>query len=550
MGERRTALVLTFILALLLFSAVAGAIFVKLAEANFFPIPIPQPAFVIRSDGSVDPSTAPIQRVGNVYTFTDNIIGFTIAVERDNVVLDGGGYTLQGNGNSTGLFIKNRNGVTVRNMKIRDFHYGIRLFAEIYLSGTSASNTLSGNTVTNNDYGIYISSSSNNMLRNNRMENNSYNFYVTGKFSNDIDDSNTVDGKPIYYWVNEHDKTAPSDAGYVALVDCANITVQNLNLANNGQGIVLVSTTNSVITKNHIANTGTGIYISESSNLIIVENNIANNGDGIKGDTSSNNSISSNNITKNESGIYFTGASENNIISGNTVTENTVDGIHLWGSRNSNIAENTITNNNETGINFFDSQDNKMIRNTITGNNGYGIKLWYHSNENTVSENHIANNSIGILIEGSFDNNIIGNMLTENNGWGIRLEGSQNNNVIYHNSFVDNKVEEGLQVSIPGEWTMDGMKSGGGNVWDNGTVGNYWSDYLVRYPNATEIDGSGVGDTPFYINENNIDRYPVMDAAIIPEFPSWTPLLLALTVLAVALTIYKQKLRKPKDARI
>jgi len=140
-------------------------------------------------------------------------------------------------------------------------------------------------------------------------------------------------------------------------------------------------------------------------------------------------------------------------------------------------------------------------------------------------------------------------MLTENNGWGIRLEGSQNNNVIYHNSFVDNKVEEGLQVSIPGEWTMDGMKSGGGNVWDNGTVGNYWSDYLVRYPNATEIDGSGVGDTPFYINENNIDRYPVMEAAIIPEFPSWTPITFTLVVLAVAFAIYKQKLRKPKDER-
>jgi len=49
MGERRTALVLTFILALLLFSAVAGTIFVKLAEANFFPIPIPQPAELERS---------------------------------------------------------------------------------------------------------------------------------------------------------------------------------------------------------------------------------------------------------------------------------------------------------------------------------------------------------------------------------------------------------------------------------------------------------------------------------------------------------------------
>ncbi len=532
------------LISVLMLSTLLGVQFVKLAEANFFPIPIPQPAFVIRSDGSVDPSTAPIQRVGNVYTLTDNIVGYTIAIERDNVILDGGGYTLQGNGNSIGLFIKNRNGVTVRNMKISDFHYGIWLFAEIYLSGTSASNTLSGNTLTNNDYGIYISSSSHNVLRNNRMENNTYNFYVTGEFSNDIDDSNTVDGKPIYYWVNEHNKTVPSDAGYVALVDCTDITVQNLNLANNGQGILLVSTTNSVITKNHIANTDTGIYIQDSTNNIIAENNIANNSYGIKGDTSSNNRISSNNITKNENGIYFTMASENNIISGNTVTENTVDGIHLSGPHNTDITGNIIANNNETGINFFDSKNNKVVGNTITGNNGYGIKFWYDSSENTISENHIANNGIGILIDDSFDNNISGNMVTENNGWGIRLEGSQNNNLIYNNNFVNNKVEEGLQVSIPGEWTMDGMKTGGGNVWDNGTVGNYWSDYLVRYPNAAEIDSSGVGNTPYYINENNIDRYPLMEATTIPEFPSWTAMLIIFTVFAVAVALYKGRLAK------
>ncbi len=26
---------------------------------------------------------------------------------------------------------------------------------------------------------------------------------------------------------------------------------------------------------------------------------------------------------------------------------------------------------------------------------------------------------------------------------------------------------------------------------------NYWSDYFAKYPNATEIDSLGVGDTPY-----------------------------------------------------
>ena len=67
--------------------------------------------------------------------------------------------------------------------------------------------------------------------------------------------------------------------------------------------------------------------------------------------------------------------------------------------------------------------------------------------------------------------------------------------------------------------------------WDNGSIGNYWSDYLSRYPNATEIDHSGIGDTPYAIIDSTtysddyangtaitgtailgtaIDRYPLM----------------------------------------
>ena len=558
--NKKQMLVTAFI-SVLLFSALAGLQFVRLAEANFMPMQIPQPAFIIRSDGSIDPSTAPIQRDGNVYTFMDDIVGYTIASERDNIVIDGGGYSLIGNGNSTGIFILNRNGITVRNMEVSNFSYGIRFIAESYMGMTSSNNNLSGNTLTNNEYGIYISSSYNNVLRNNHMNNNKHNFGITGGFlsdskngyANDIDASNTVDGKSIIYWVNQQDRTVPSDAGYVALINCTHIIVQNLNLANNGQGILLVSTTDSTITKNHITNTGNGIYIYESSSNTISGNNLANNGNGIRGQASSNNNISSNNLTNNENGIYFTGASENNVISRNSVTANTVDGIHLWGSRNIDIDGNTIANNTENGINFFESQNNRIIGNTITGN-GNGIKFWFDANDNSVSDNYIANNAVGILIDDSFDNRIIRNMITENSDWGMQLTGSQNNNVIHHNSFVDNNAkDEGLQVSIPAYHQIGGQWDwlpGHGNVWDNGTAGNYWSDYVTRYPNATEIDGTGIGDTPFYINENNIDRYPVMEAAIIPEFPSWTPLLLALTVLAVALTIFKQKLRKPKDKRV
>lgn len=52
--------------------------------------------------------------------------------------------------------------------------------------------------------------------------------------------------------------------------------------------------------------------------------------------------------------------------------------------------------------------------------------------------------------------------------------------------------------------------SGSANFWDDGSVGNYWSDYLDRYPNSSEIGHTGIGKTPYVIDQDNIDRYPLM----------------------------------------
>ena len=51
------------------------------------------------------------------------------------------------------------------------------------------------------------------------------------------------------------------------------------------------------------------------------------------------------------------------------------------------------------------------------------------------------------------------------------------------------------------------------NAWDDGypNGGNYWIDYKTNYPNAAEIDNSGIGNTPYVIDANNSDRYPLME---------------------------------------
>jgi parallel beta-helix repeat protein len=280
---------LAFVVMLSLSAFIAQS--VDVISANFFPPSVPSTAIIIKSDGSLEPSTASIQQVGDVYSFKEDIAGYGIVIQRNNVIIDGAGYALQGNGNSTGVFLQDTQNVTVKNLTIEGFSVGVWFTwglsvdqgakNNIIKNNTitnntygincalfTSSNTLTENTITNNEYGIYIAYSPNNVLRNNRLNGNEYNMWVDcllsnqgSAFINDIDTSNSVDGKPVYYWVSEKDKSVPSNAGYVALVRCLNITVQGLNLSHNGQGILLVETNNSSVTGNIITYNNYGVAL-------------------------------------------------------------------------------------------------------------------------------------------------------------------------------------------------------------------------------------------------------------------------------------------------
>jgi len=71
----------------------------------------------VMADGSVVPAEAPILNVGNVsYTFTADI-NDSLVVERDNIVVDGSGYTLLGNGTGYGVSLSERTNVTIKKPK-------------------------------------------------------------------------------------------------------------------------------------------------------------------------------------------------------------------------------------------------------------------------------------------------------------------------------------------------------------------------------------------------------------------------------------------------
>jgi parallel beta-helix repeat protein len=516
-------------LVFMLFSSLfVTVLFIGRSSANFIPEQAPA-GIVIKADGSVE-GTDRIQYVGGAYTFTGDIHR-TIVVLRDKTVIDGAGYSLQGSGNSVGFFLQSRNGVEIRNLTISGFEIGVKFTWQMYYTQPPAETTrniLSDNTIANNTYGVVFNDPYTRVvLRNNVLLYNQFGVFDDVASGNDVDASNTVNGKPIYYWVNEHDKTISSDAGFVVLKNCTGITVKNLGLEGNMQGILLYYTNDSLLEGNLLTNNFEGMTLRHAFN----------------------NTISGNHVTSNkENGIHLDYNSIRNVVSGNVIELNDQDGIYdgyySYGESSGNtIQNNQIRNNNGNGLTIYVEQNSEIVGNNITSNGGCGIRLAYGTTNITVRSNFIAKNGLGIQIESPSPtvvtaetivngtvrtvpntvtpkgSTITENTVTENNGWGIRLNNSEGGNIIYHNNFINNHVAEGLQVSIPAVMVFDlhappetgpTMAPGNPNVWDNGKEGNYWSDYSTRYPNASAAGNLGVGDTPFYINENNIDRYPLL----------------------------------------
>ena len=306
--------------------------------------------------------------------------------------------TISNNG-AGGIYIDSGYYNLIENNTFLSNWIGFRIYLHPQWCGSSSpgNNILRNNAFANNTYGIELGWAGGNVLRGNIMTNNNYSLGISGgsiySLISDIDSSNIIDGKPVYYLVNQRNliinsSTFPS-IGYLGIVNSTNITVKDITLLKNKQGLLLAYTQNSTIINVTTSENHQGITLIESTDNVLVKSRA----------------------------------------SGNTV------GIFLWRSDNNKITETTLLNNE------------------------YGIRLWH-----------------------------------------------SDNNILYHNNFIENLIQVNDTIRewlFPWQYYYHYSK----NIWDNSypSGGNYWSDYT-----GVDVDGNGIGDTPYVINVNNTDRYPLI----------------------------------------
>ncbi len=231
----------------------------------------------------------------------------------------------------------------------------------------------------------------------------------------------------------------------------------------------------------------------------------------------------------------------------NVATNNSLSGATIWLSAGRNVVSNNTLQNGYIIVDMF-SSSNVIVNNSLRDMGGTGIDL--RSSYNVIFSNSIASCDIGIEVRSGEANNIISHNEITNCRYGIYLLASHDNKVLrnrvtggsngiwsnagYQNLIVGNEVSF---ASSHGIWlrsasgdivyhnniyenAIQAEDTGNSNSWDNGypSGGNYWSDYSGNdsfWGRKQDIPGSdGVGDTPYLVNPNGTDRYPLTELTI------------------------------------
>lgn len=290
------------------------------------------------------------------------------------------------------------------------------------------------------------------------------------------------------------------DSTGILLSNVKDVEVKNVHIIGFFYAIKIKGSKNCAIIKNNITANNFGVWVEHSAENIITKNVFSNLWCGVALKYSSKNQISENLFSNNQHGVMLDWSNEN-VLTKNVLMDNG-NGIILAWSDNNLIDENAIaskTKRNWHGIELHSSSSNTIYKNTVE-NTVYAI-WFYDASKNLVVLNNVSRNTHGIII------------------W------YATNNTIYHNRFIDN-MEQAKCYPLQ---TFP-------NKWDNGypSGGNYWSDYTGADEksgrNQDQPGSDGIGDTPYIIDNKNVDYYPLVSVPLKQKSDQMPIVFYALTI--------------------
>lgn len=206
-------------------------------------------------------------------------------------------------------------------------------------------NTIHGNVLFSNNYGLYDNNGNYNTVSGNVFRNNAYGVYLTGAWRYSISGN-------VFYTQTNYD-------------------------------IYLIGAQRCAVTGNHLYGSSWGIIVGNSASItqfnVIVGNTI---------------------IWTTNPGIalyYGTGTTVRNVVSGNSIYGSGTDGIYIYGSSFNVITDNVIdgasrtTNNTSKSIYLSDTGSVYSTYNVVSNNNcqaSQGNKAQYHIRENAVGDDY------------------------------------------------------------------------------------------------------------------------------------------------------------------
>ena len=232
------------------------------------------------------------------------------------------------------------------------------------------------------------------------------------------------------------------------------------------------------IWNNYIEDTQNGILAENVPRIKILLNEIVGIGSGFGihvDNTEDYGSISGNIISNTGYGIYVNVLNYGNI-STNKISNVLNYGIWITRMTYSNCSDNQIS---FTKLNLYLQRvtDSRITNNVIWNSTTYGIQT-----NDYISRNIFYNNT-----------------LLNNTYFGLLFTPNSDHNKIWLNTLANNNVTSG-----------QAWDNGVDNEWDNGSYGNYWDDFKIRYPSATFNTIFWNGEYRINGSAFALDRHPLV----------------------------------------